>query len=202
MPNIPRFFFFLIFLDVNTSNPDKKSIMMYVMCLYQALPHAKVPLVPSNGSSSADTTTGSSGASAVSINFYLHSLPIRFNALKTFSIEQTSLKSNEPVDFSAYQTLMEEVLVWLLAAEDHLDSATTILGDLQSVKEQFHKHEEFLLELTSQQGSVGAVLHEGARLVKEGELSNEEADEIHIQMRLLNSRWDQLRTKSMDRQAR
>uniref|UniRef100_A0A0N8BMF8 Dystrophin major muscle n=2 Tax=Daphnia magna TaxID=35525 RepID=A0A0N8BMF8_9CRUS len=164
--------------DVNTSNPDKKSIMMYVMCLYQALPHAKVPLVPSNGSSSADTTTGSSGASA------------------------TSLKSNEPVDFSAYQTLMEEVLVWLLAAEDHLDSATTILGDLQSVKEQFHKHEEFLLELTSQQGSVGAVLHEGARLVKEGELSNEEADEIHIQMRLLNSRWDQLRTKSMDRQAR
>ncbi|KAI9557614.1 dystrophin [Daphnia sinensis] len=164
--------------DVNTSNPDKKSIMMYVMCLYQALPHAKVPLVPSNGSSSADATTGSSGASA------------------------TSSKSNEPVDFSAYQTLMEEVLVWLLAAEDHLDSATTILGDLQSVKEQFHKHEEFLLELTSQQGSVGAVLHEGARLVKEGELSNEEADEIHIQMRLLNSRWDQLRTKSMDRQAR
>jgi dystrophin len=97
---------------------------------------------------------------------------------------------------------MEEVLVWLLAAEDHLDSATAIFGDLQSVKEQFHKHEEFLLELTSQQGSVGAVLHEGARLVKEGELSNEEADEIHIQMRLLNSRWDQLRTKSMDRQAR
>lgn len=96
---------------------------------------------------------------------------------------------------------MEEVLVWLLSAEDHLDSAPTNVTDLQSVKEQFHKHEDFLLELTSQQGSVGEVLHEGARLVKEGELSNEEADEIHIQMRLLNSRWDQLRTKSMDRQA-
>ncbi|XP_046644687.1 utrophin-like isoform X8 [Daphnia pulicaria] len=165
--------------DVNTSNPDKKSIMMYVMCLYQALPHAKVPLVPANGNSPAETTTESSSASA-----------------------SRKSSSNEPVDFTAYQTLMEEVLVWLLAAEDHLDSATTVCGDLQSVKEQFHKHEEFLLELTSQQGSVGAVLHEGARLVKEGELSNEEADEIHIQMRLLNSRWDQLRTKSMDRQAR
>lgn len=26
--------------DVNTPNPDKKSIMMYVMCLFQSLPHA------------------------------------------------------------------------------------------------------------------------------------------------------------------
>lgn len=26
--------------DVNTPNPDKKSIMMYLMCLFQSLPHA------------------------------------------------------------------------------------------------------------------------------------------------------------------
>jgi hypothetical protein len=57
------------FSDVNTSNPDKKSIMMYVMCLYQALPHAKVPLVPANGNSSTETTTGSSSAS-VTETFY------------------------------------------------------------------------------------------------------------------------------------
>lgn len=62
--------------------------------------------------------------------------------------------------------------------------------------------QEFLLELTSQQGSVGAVLQEGTRLLKEGQMTNEEADEIRIQMRLLNNRWDQLRTKAMDRQAR
>lgn len=110
--------------------------------------------------------------------------------------------SSGPVDLTAYQTLMEEVIVWLLTTEDQLNSAAPILSELQSVKEQFHRHEEFLLELTSQQGSVGAVLQEGARLVKEGRLSNEEADEIHAQMRLLNSRWDQLRTKAMDRQAR
>ncbi len=35
------------------------------MCLYQALPHAKIPLVPTNGNSSTETTTGSPGASAV-----------------------------------------------------------------------------------------------------------------------------------------
>lgn len=26
--------------DVNTPNPDKKSIMMYLMCLFQSLPHS------------------------------------------------------------------------------------------------------------------------------------------------------------------
>lgn len=62
--------------------------------------------------------------------------------------------------------------------------------------------QEFLLELTSQQGSVGAVLQEGTRLLKEGQMSVEEADEVRIQMRLLNSRWDQLRNKAMDRQAK
>merc|ERR1711911_424451 len=51
------------------------------------------------------------------------------------------MNSFDCVDFTAYQTLMEEVLVWLLAAEDHLDSATSIVTELQSVKDQFHKHE-------------------------------------------------------------
>jgi hypothetical protein len=31
-------------LDVNTSVPDKKSIMMYVMCLFQSLPHSEMDL--------------------------------------------------------------------------------------------------------------------------------------------------------------
>ena len=53
------------------------------------------------------------------------------------------MSTGDCVDFTAYQTLMEEVLVWLLAAEDHLDSATSIVTELQSVKDQFHKHEVF-----------------------------------------------------------
>lgn len=31
------FLIFKIYLDVNTSIPDKKSVMMYVMCLFQRL---------------------------------------------------------------------------------------------------------------------------------------------------------------------
>lgn len=32
--------YLFLFSDVNTPNPDKKSIMMYVMCLFQSLPHS------------------------------------------------------------------------------------------------------------------------------------------------------------------
>ena len=42
------------------------------MCLYQALPHAKIPLVPTNGNSSTETTTGSPGASAVYFTIQLN----------------------------------------------------------------------------------------------------------------------------------
>ena len=57
--------------DVNTSTPDKKSIMMYVMCLYQALPHTKIPLVPTNGASFSGGAAASPDAAMVNI-FLLH----------------------------------------------------------------------------------------------------------------------------------
>ena len=33
-----------LFSDVNTTHPDKKSIMTYVMCLFQVLPHDTVDM--------------------------------------------------------------------------------------------------------------------------------------------------------------
>jgi hypothetical protein len=38
------YFPMLFLLDVNTSVPDKKSIMMYVMCLFQSLPHSEMDM--------------------------------------------------------------------------------------------------------------------------------------------------------------
>lgn len=38
--------------DVNTPNPDKKSIMMYLMCLFQSLPHE--PDVPNDDTAATD----------------------------------------------------------------------------------------------------------------------------------------------------
>lgn len=137
---------FWLDVDVNTTTPDKKSIMMYVMCLYQALPHAKVvPLAISN-----DSTTPMDVSSTPSDHVFISFISdmsgifsIRLFIRWLLLQENNSLLMNpgDCVDFTAYQTLMEEVLVWLLAAEDHLDSATSIVTELQSVKDQFHKHE-------------------------------------------------------------
>jgi hypothetical protein len=60
----------------------------------------------------------------------------------------------------------------------------------------------FLLELAGHQEGVGAVLEEGARMLSEGGLSRDEEDEVRVQMRLLNSRWEDLRIKAMERQFR
>ncbi|RZF34099.1 hypothetical protein LSTR_LSTR015749 [Laodelphax striatellus] len=59
----------------------------------------------------------------------------------------------------------------------------------------------FLLELSGHQEGVGAVLEEGARMLSEGGLSKEEEDEVRVQMKLLNSRWEALRIKAMEKQA-
>lgn len=58
------------------------------------------------------------------------------------------------------------------------------------------------MELSGHQEGVGAVLEEGARLLLEGTLTSEESDEVRLQMKLLNSRWETLRVNAMEKQAR
>lgn len=60
----------------------------------------------------------------------------------------------------------------------------------------------YMMELTAHQSSVGNVLQAGNQLIAQGNLTEEEENEIGEQMRLLNSRWENLRVDSMDRQAR
>ncbi|XP_061641353.1 dystrophin isoform X6 [Phyllopteryx taeniolatus] len=102
----------------------------------------------------------------------------------------------------AYQAALEEVLTWLLSAEDGLQSQPPISNNVEEVKEQFHTHESYMVELTAHQGSVGRVLRAGAALLGEGNLSEEEDTEVREQMNLLNSRWEHLRVASMERQSR
>ncbi|XP_026157166.1 dystrophin isoform X2 [Mastacembelus armatus] len=102
----------------------------------------------------------------------------------------------------SYQAALEEVLTWLLSAEDGLQAQPSISNQVEEVKEQFHTHEGYMVELTTHQGSVGQVLRAGAALLGEGNLSEEEDSEIREQMKLLNSRWEHLRVASMERQSR
>ena len=52
-----------------------------------------------------------------------------------------SLATNISVELGGYQVALEEVLTWLLEAEDKLNNATAIEGGLEPIKEQFHSHE-------------------------------------------------------------
>uniref|UniRef100_A0A8C0FEI6 Dystrophin n=1 Tax=Bubo bubo TaxID=30461 RepID=A0A8C0FEI6_BUBBB len=105
------------------------------------------------------------------------------------------------MDIENYQTALEEVLTWLLSAEDALQAQGDISNDVEVVKEQFHTHEGFMMELTAHQGRVGNVLQVGSQLLTIGKLSDDEENEIQEQMNLLNSRWESLRVASMEKQS-
>ncbi|XP_075056397.1 dystrophin isoform X4 [Mixophyes fleayi] len=104
-------------------------------------------------------------------------------------------------DLESYQSSLEKVLSWLLSTEDILQCQGAISDNVEEVKEQFHTHEGFMMELTSHQGNVGEVLQAGSQLLAVGKLSDDEENEIQEQMNLLNSRWESLRLESMERQS-
>lgn len=45
------------------------------------------------------------------------------------------------VDLDGYQTTLEEVLTWLLSAEDAFQMQDDVSDDVEEVKDQFHTHE-------------------------------------------------------------
>ena len=62
--------------------------------------------------------------------------------------------------------------------------------------------QEFMMQLTQHQSQVGNVLQEGNQLIMEGKLSAEADTQVHVQIGLLNNRWEELRVKAMDRQSK
>ncbi|XP_025153925.1 dystrophin isoform X7 [Harpegnathos saltator] len=179
--------------DVNTSVPDKKSIMMYVTCLFQSLPHSgddigELDLSIASDSTSPVTTPGTEPT----LSFGNFGMP---------ASRPMSLATNVSVELGGYQVALEDVLTWLLEAEDKLNHAIEPGSTLDILKQQFHEHETFLMELSGHQDGVGTVLEEGARLLAEGGLHKDEEHEVRVQMSLLNSRWEGLRMRAMERQS-
>lgn len=127
---------------------------------------------------------------------------LSFTNFGTPTSRPMSLATNVSVELGGYQVALEEVLTWLLEAEDKLNHAPEPGSTLELLKQQFHEHETFLMELSGHQDGVGAVLEEGARLLAEGGLHKDEEHEVRVQMSLLNSRWEGLRMRAMERQTK
>ncbi|PBC26807.1 Dystrophin [Apis cerana cerana] len=179
--------------DVNTSVPDKKSIMMYVMCLFQSLPHSGDDIGELDLSVASDSSPVTTPGAENTLSFTNFGTP---------TSRPMSLATNVSVELGGYQVALEEVLTWLLEAEDKLNHAPDPGSTLEVLKQQFHEHETFLVELSGHQDGVGAVLEEGARLLAEGGLHKDEEHEVRVQMSLLNSRWEGLRMRAMERQTK
>ncbi|XP_075630661.1 dystrophin isoform X5 [Balearica regulorum gibbericeps] len=184
--------------DVATACPDKKSILMYVTSLFQVLPQKvtmeairEVEMLPGHSRVTREERIQVHHQQRFSQGF------LETVEEKTFS----TIRVGPETDLENYQTALEEVLTWLLSAEDALQAQGDISTDVEVVKEQFHTHEGFMMELTAHQGRVGNVLQVGSQLLTIGKLSDDEENEIQEQMNLLNSRWESLRVASMEKQS-
>ncbi|XP_048345233.1 utrophin isoform X2 [Sphaerodactylus townsendi] len=190
--------------DVAVQLPDKKSIIMYLTSLFEVLPQQvtmedirEVETLPRKYKKECEE-----GDTQV-----LYAVPSHFwqsvasDDHGDSRAETPSTVTEMDMDLDSYQVALEDVLTWLLSAEDTFQEQEEISNDVEEVKEQFAMHEGFMMELTAHQSSVGSVLQAGNQLIAQGNLSEEEESEIQEQMTLLNSRWESLRVESMDRQS-
>ncbi|NWV85784.1 UTRO protein, partial [Dasyornis broadbenti] len=184
--------------DVAVQLPDKKSIIMYLTSLFEVLPKQ----VTMEDIREVETLPRRYKQECEDGEFSMQQTVALEEDQDSSRAETPSTVTEVDMDLDSYQVALEEVLTWLLSAEDAFREQEEISGDVEEVKEQFSTHEGFMMELTAHQSSVGNVLQAGNQLVAQGNLSPEEEFEIQEQMLLLNSRWEELRVESMDRQSR
>ncbi|NXT85270.1 UTRO protein, partial [Zapornia atra] len=184
--------------DVAVQLPDKKSIIMYLTSLFEVLPKQ----VTMEDIREVETLPRRYKQECEDGEFNMQQAVALEEEQGGSRAETPSTVTEVDMDLDSYQIALEEVLTWLLSAEEVFREQEEISGDVEEVKEQFSTHEAFMMELTAHQSSVGSVLQAGNQLVAQGNLSSEEEFEIQEQMLLLNSRWEELRVESMDRQSR
>ncbi|NXG40626.1 UTRO protein, partial [Psilopogon haemacephalus] len=184
--------------DVAVQLPDKKSIIMYLTSLFEVLPKQ----VTMEDIREVETLPRKYKQECEDGDFSMQQAATLEEEQGSSRAETPSTVTEVDMDLDSYQVALEEVLTWLLSAEDAFREQEEISSDVEEVKEQFSTHEGFMMELTAHQSSVGSVLQAGNQLVAQGNLSPEEEFEIQEQMLLLNSRWEELRVESMDRQSR
>ncbi|XP_037000807.2 utrophin isoform X1 [Artibeus jamaicensis] len=183
--------------DVAVQLPDKKSIIMYLTSLFEVLPQQ----VTIDAVREVETLPRKYKKECEEGDINMQS-PAREQEHGIPRAETPSTVTEVDMDLDGYQTALEDVLTWLLSAEDTFQEQDEISDDVEEVKDQFATHEAFMMELTAHQSSVGSVLQAGNQLITQGTLSDEEEFEIQEQMTLLNARWEALRVESMDRQSR
>uniref|UniRef100_A0A0N4ZFM9 Dystrophin n=1 Tax=Parastrongyloides trichosuri TaxID=131310 RepID=A0A0N4ZFM9_PARTI len=114
------------------------------------------------------------------------------------SVSRRRMKKYED-QLKDYELCLEQVLAWLLDAEEELNNMGPVsTDDVEKLKEQFKQHEQFMLSLTQSQDSVGKVLARGQHLSQK--LEEEQCAAVISQLLIVNQRWESVREKAMERQ--
>ena len=116
-------------------------------------------------------------------------------------VKSQARKADEELSLEGWTNCLEEVLSWILEAEEHLLSLHN-LGhrQLHTVKAKFYNHEDFMLELQNHQGAVGKVLSRGRELVTKLPRAQDQV-EVRLQMKVLIDRWEKVRELAMSKQS-
>ena len=122
--------------------------------------------------------------------------------MASMSLSSSSSTTTSSPILENYLLDLKKVIEWLVASESQLSNQSNIGDDVNSVKQQFQTHEDFMLDLTKHQNNVGLVLQEGSRLINSGGINAEDDAEIRKQMKLLNDMWENLRLQAVERQAK
>lgn len=123
-------------------------------------------------------------------------------AMASMSVSSSSTASTSSPILEHYLLDLKRVIEWLVSSETVLANQSAIGDDVNTVKQQFQTHEDFMLDLTKHQNNVGLVLQEGSRLINSGTITAEDDAEVRKQMKLLNDMWENLRLQAVDRQAK
>uniref|UniRef100_A0A915ACG1 Dystrophin n=1 Tax=Parascaris univalens TaxID=6257 RepID=A0A915ACG1_PARUN len=130
-----------------------------------------------------------------------HSESSEIRSRKSSSSSQKSRKSRRSAEdtITEYELCLEQVLAWLLEAEEQANSMDPVEEEnVEVVKTQFREHEQFMQSLTESQDSVGRVLHRGQVLCQK--LEEEQSATILSQLLMVNARWERVRDLAMSRQ--
>lgn len=87
------------------------------------------------------------------------------------------------MDYDAYCHLHEDVLEWLLEAEDKLKSMPTVSSHLKVAKRQFDDNSEYMAELDTHQRVVGEVIRKGRHLLSTTLTAHQEKD-VRVRQKL------------------
>ncbi|XP_017863744.1 PREDICTED: dystrophin, isoforms A/C/F/G/H-like [Drosophila arizonae] len=195
--------------DVHTHKPDNKSIQMYVMCLYHAMESMRAierDRVPCTSITDLDEVPLDNERELYASDSAT-SMELKSPAEES-SVRPLSTATNVSVEISSYQAALEAVLTLLLEDEQLLSQDLPEPENFQAAKLQFHENESFMLKLTEHQEFVGEALEEGSNLINESQkkdgssLSQVDQNEVRQQMVLLNERWETLRLRALDMQAK